>query len=57
MEIIINAEAKEIAALVEELKERRDIYWEQNETGIKDLANILLDRHDTKPEAPEISPN
>lgn len=57
MEIIINAEAKKIAALVEELKGRLDIYWEQSETGINELANILLDRHDTKPEAPEISPN
>ena len=55
MEIIIKGEAKEIAALVDLVQGRRLICWDLSGRGIKDFSNILLIRHDTKPEAREIS--
>lgn len=57
MEIVITGEANEIAALVEALQGRRNIHWDPSEREINDFVNILLARHDTKPEAPEISSN
>lgn len=52
MEIIISGTPEELSAFLGVTVDRKSICWTEGSTGLKDLAEILVTKHDTGPEAP-----
>ena len=52
MEIIISGTPEELSAFWGVTVDRKSICWTEGSTGFKDLAEILVTKHHTGPEAP-----